>query len=353
MVSLKRMAEIVGFSQDPLDRLAQIRQEIARLTAEETELVQTLRGSIHFEQILPDTDKASTALHRQLFENERVHPVESVQELIAKRIGREGDNKRCFARVIPNGQPTVSAGICTALVNVPTNNGEVDYGQIPGNIEQIRDMDIAEFTPPERGEGTTVAVLYTISSSSKHEWERGGRPLANSTYKFLHAEAAQRGHPLIISTLSPVRKINDWLKDQDCLADLFAGPRDDFMAFLEDAGNRQAISAKVMEYLITEQDPVLNFHLGNGAYIGDLKYNSGNTEDWVMVNYVYPSDVGMLEENKAAYKATKVRAIAPHLQVHLGRDASLKSQVNCVIYPEGRSLTGLPVPAAPPPVLES
>lgn len=351
MVSLRDFATIAFLGRkDPVTRLAAVEKQLAqatseveRLTAERETIVSGLREEIQFEQILPD--KKYTPLHQQLLDNERVHPLATTDELVGKRIGAQGTNKRCFARVISNGSPVVTAGIFTALQTVPNNaNGEVEYQDIAGNINAVKDMEKEDFQVPSEGE-TAIAILYTISSSSKHEWEKGGRPLASSVYLFLHAEAKEKGYNLIVSTLSPVRNFSAWLSKQEEFQSYFdkdVYPTEEFMGFLNDEDNRDLIKSKLMEYLISQKDPVLNFHLGNGAYIGDIKFNEDNKQDWVMINYVYPSDVGMLASNQNMYSKTGMRPIAPHLQNCVSDEPELRSKVTCVIYKNGNSVSSIP-----------
>ncbi len=87
---------------------------------------------------------------------------------------------------------------------------------------------------------------------------------------------------------------------------------DDFMEKLQDDDFQDIIKHKFLTYLLIEDDPVENFHLGNGAEIGDLKFNLKDNRDWVMVNYVYPESPELLENNAQIYRSGK-RLLASHL----------------------------------------
>lgn len=379
--SLSGMAEMAGFFSRPsVSKLAKIEAEIeaidgkkseakaqydARIEELDTEkdallekrgeLVEALRADIQFEQILPD--KKSKGLHAQLHANEAVHPTETVEDLVEMRVGGIGANKRCFARVIENGKPEVTAGIFTALIKVPNTDGHMNYDSIPGDIATVRDMEVQEFTPPEESEdNTVVAVLYTISSNSKHNLEKSGRLLASDVYGYLHSEAQERGYNLLISTLSPIRGFSKWLSQQEGFDTYFdtetnpkqPTPTEEFMGFIQDPTNQAAVKHMMMRYLLEDKedgkprDPVMNFHLGNGAYIGDLKFNTDNEQDWVMVNYVYDSDPANVQANQELYSAAKMRRIAPHLREHLHNQPTLLRQTDIVFdhthayVPEGR-----------------
>lgn len=338
MIKLSEIANKLGFGiKHPVSDLAKVdaelaiaREKVSALEEKRGSIIEGLREDIHFMQILPN--KENSGLHSQLLRNERVHPLDTVEELVDQRIGAEGANKRCFARVVSNnGQPVVTAGIFTALVHVPLHEGELEYSDIPGNIDQIKSMEVEPFLPPV--DGGAVAVLYTISSSSEHDWERGGRPLAEAVYAYLNTEAEERGYPLVISTLSPVRNFSVWLKGQSGFEAYFddqGNITEEFQGFLEADDNQALVKEKLMEYLVKEKDPVLNFHLGNGAYIGDLKVNPDNKTDWAMVNYVYASNSNDLARNKGLYKQAQMKPVAPHLQHLLGDKFDLLSKVSGV-----------------------
>ena len=290
-----------------------------------------LRKGIGMEQILPH--KSFSKLHEQLLEAELVHPLESVEELVKMRIGEQNENKRCFARVTHQGGPTLTAGIYTALVDLSDKQSALDYADIPGNINLIKNLPMSVFNKGSKTKHA-CAVLYTISSAQSAPFDKGGRPLARAVYEYLHEEAQENGYELIVSTLSPVRKLLPFLDSQDFLADesacLDEKASDALLAYMSDEQNLERLKHKVIEYLITQKDLVLNFHLGNGAYIGDIKFNPENATDPVMINYVYPSDADQLEQNAAFYQDSKIRLMAPHLAQLIGPDKELQSKSACI-----------------------
>jgi hypothetical protein len=338
-MSLSKIARGSGFNTDPLVQLianeaatSRAHNEISELESERGDIIEKLRAGVKFTHISPGAGKIS--LHQQLMANERVHPVDSVDELLDKRIGDLGDNKRCFARVFNNaGNPLVTAGIFTAMVTIPNSGAALDHSQIPGYVNAIKDMDIEPFATPEADE-TAVAVLYTISSSDAPElkWDKGGRPLAQAVYQHLHQEAKDKGYNLLISTLSPVRNFSTWLAGQDGFTGYFddkGKPTQEFHQLLTSEETQEVVKSALMDYLAGERDPVLNFHLGNGAYIGDVKFNPDNEADWAMVNYVYPSDTGLLAYNKELYAQTKIKPVAVELQGYVSAD--LRNQTTYVL----------------------
>ena len=338
-MSLSKIARGSGFNTDPLVQLivneaatSRAHNEISELEGEREDIIKKLRAGVKFTHIAPDVGNVS--LHQQLMANERVHPVDSVAELLDKRIGDIGDNKRCFARVFNNaGNPLVTAGIFTAMVTVPHSGAVLDHSQIPGDVDAIKGMDIEPFTMPKADE-TAVAVLYTISSSDAPElkWDKGGRPLAQAVYQHLHEEAEEKGYDLVISTLSTVRNFSKWLAGQDGFTGYFddkGQPTQEFQQLLVSDDTKELVKDALMDYLAGERDPVLNFHLGNGAYIGDVKFNPDNETDWAMVNYVYPSNTELLAYNKELYAQTKIKPIAVELQEYVS--VHLRNQTTYVL----------------------
>lgn len=293
--------------------LASLDARMEKLAAERRAVIAHLKENVQFEQILPD--EASHPLHQQLLENEKVHPVESTQELLDKRIGGIGANKRCYARVNRNGGVEVTTGIFVALRKIGAEEQDVGYDEISGDIDEVKERPIE---PLGISEGDKVeAILYTISG--QHPWDKGGRELASQVHEYLHREAAEQKYNLIISTLSPGRGCMKHLTGQQGFEESFAKDDDGnlrasdaFMDGLQGAEFQESIKHKLLAYLLMENDPVLNFHLGNGAQIGDIKFNPDNNQDWVMINYVYPENPESLQHNAQIYKSGK-RPLAPHL----------------------------------------
>lgn len=344
---LNRVAEIFGFNASATatpEALAKIRAQKAstlkrleELTAQEEETAQALKEGVAFEQILPG--KENTALHEQLLANEQVHKLNSTEELVSQRIGDTTANKRCFARVNRNGKkPVVTTGIFTALIDITPENGNgIAYGDIPGNINDVKDLPVETFDIGD-GNKTVAAILYTISNDGKDSWDKGGRPLAGRVYQYLKAEAEERGYNLVISTLSPIRDFSKWLNEREGFQGFWneeektADPN--FMARLNDPEGQAIIEKMVMEYLLDAKDPVMNFHLGNGAYVGDIKINPDNPQDWIMMNYVYPDDENQLANNREFYLQSKTRTLAPHLYAIVANNPQLAPKARCLIGSE-------------------
>lgn len=307
----------IFLKQNSPAHLAFLEAQMKKLTEEKLAVIAHLKKKVQFEQILPD--ECSSLLCQQLLENEKVHPVGSVGELVEKRIGGSGANKRCFARVI-NGK--VTTGIFVAQRKICGEKQDVGYDAISGNIDEVKERPIESFQTLE--DDVVEAILYTISG--QHPWDRGGRELAFQVYEYLHREAAEQKYNIIISTLSPVRGGMEYFAGQPSFKESFKKDNkghwrasDTFMDDLQDEGFQEDVKRKLLHYLLMENDPVLNFHLGNGAQIGDIKFNPNNKQDWEMINYVYPDDPQTLQQNAQIYNKSGKRLLAPHLRSMLNK----------------------------------
>ncbi len=327
-------------------KIAALDEQRAALVKQREEMAAALQEKTQFSIVLPDRKKWGH-IHDQLLANERVHPLDDVEELVRMRIGTESDNKRCFVRLTGDKKPVVTAGIFTAMVDITGQGADNPYRGIPGNIDDIKRMPVEPFSPTEETQ-TVAAILYTISRNDGQDWDRGGKPLAETVYKYLNGQAETQGFNLVISTLSPIRtpmpdgtsvnRFGQWLVKQpgyEGIADENGHATPEFGAFLLDEKEHDQLRKFVLQYLLTQKDGVMKFHLGNGAYIGDIKFNPGNAEDWAMVNYVYPNDPEELSRNRDYFKTSQSPIVAPHLQKLIGYDAELQSKATVML---GQSL---------------
>lgn len=304
--------------------------------------------TVSFQQILPD--RAHAQFHDQLQRMEAVHPA-PLKEILKKRIGEEDANKRCFARVLHGeGGQSVTAGIFTALYDITEQQGQNWYRALPGDTAAVKDTPVQPFDVQGAGQ-KAVAILYTISSNRAHQRDdRGaGRKLAAEVHAHLHAEARERGYDLTVSTLSPVRGFAEHFSEdaEELVSGAFDEKEmasDEWLGFLDDHANQEMLKEKVMTYLLTQKDPVMNFHLGNGAYIGDININPYERQDWATINYVYPDKPEHVKANARAYDATKVRPIAPHLIACITSDAEVESNSQFKVV-HAPNMTAKSVPA--------
>lgn len=302
-------------------------------------LFRRFAAKVIFEEL---SGKPHASIPQQLFTNEHVHLADSPEDLVQQRVGGYGTDKRCFTRQfnLSDGRdvkPEIVTGVFVKFVKVPLVNGGISYADIPGNIEGILEAPVADFeTPSDPEQEAVIAVPYTISSNFDHSlWAGGGRLLIQEVYNKLYFEAFQSRYTLQIATLSPLRPFNRNPAANMGLIDFVDDPQvQDHLRVLALEyllnGDKERISKPLYDGHHSNMDLVMAFHLGNGAYIGDIKFNPGNAKDAVMVNYVYPSNPVVLAANKAAFKAGQ-RPMAAHLTRSLENpSAYLRSRIALV-----------------------
>jgi hypothetical protein len=202
------------------------------LKKERADISQALQDLSALMRITAEMDEN---LHQQLLDNEAVHRC-SMDELTQNRLGGEGTDKACYSLVVnTSGGPEILAGIFTYFVNARDTQGRFSHKSLVGSAEQAKDT-----LPIQMNETHNTAEFYTITSA----YVGAGRILVQRVYELLASE-------YVLTTLSPVR---DFTKDKD---------RDEWPK-KPDA----IIQKEVLNYLIQNSDPVLKFHLSNGAYIG-------------------------------------------------------------------------------------
>ena len=238
----------------------------------------------------------------------------------------------------------ITAGIYIALQAVSPNENADFEKNIPGIIDDVKYMkkETFEYPSPE-SDDVVVALLYTISNGKRYDWERGGRSLASDIYKELHKRAEEKGAKLCVSSVSPIRSINAHLKQRSDFEGLISGDNKDtyraspaFLEMISSEEGQREMRKEVLSYLLEQGDEVMNFHLGNGAYIGDINFNPENAHDWVTINYVYHPDVKTVKNNSSLYANRslnrEIKPVASHLQTTIQKECPhLLSKVSCVI----------------------
>jgi len=254
----------------------EIGEAVDRAKARFADIVSEINQRAVFMRITADDDPS---LHAQLLENEKVHPC-TKDELLGRRLGEEDTDKACFALVLnlPD-RPLILAGVYVCFVKTKNDQGRHLHRGLPGFVENVK------HSYPKPIKECDTAVLYSISSV----FPGAGPELAQQVYYFLHED-------FILTTLSPVRKFTNEKVREEWLA---------LPAF--------EIQRDTLAYLLLGGDDVSNFHLGNGAYVGDININPESERDWVTINYVYPVKPGRLVVNKDIYKDHGTIFVSPYL----------------------------------------
>ncbi|MGB1076870.1 MAG: malonyl-CoA decarboxylase domain-containing protein [Bdellovibrionales bacterium] len=331
---IQRLQKVSKAIQNTEANLQKLKEEKASI---EKGLAQKV---VEFTQVLPTEEHG--VFHTQLFKNEKVHPLRTTEELVSQRIGPEDSNRRCYIRYVDRKGlgPKITAGIFVdfSVIDLdPHKNFEENF---PGNINAVKNTSIEMLIPPGKESGQyVVAILYTISNgenSSDMSWEKGGRSLASNIYQRLYDEASEKGYNLIISTLSPVRTpqndgISKWLYEQKDFRHLVSKQENgEYVAsnklldLIQTPEGQDVMRQQVIRYLASYRnsegypDQVMNFHLGNGAYVGDINFNQDNPKDWLMMNYVYHPDSNVVTSNQTLYShrnadGSYLRPMSAHL----------------------------------------
>jgi hypothetical protein len=249
---------------------------VDRAKARFAEVVSEINRRAVFTRITADDDPS---LHEQLLANEKVHPCDR-NELLTRRLGPEDTDKACFSLLLnlPD-HPLVLAGIYTYFTRTRNDQGRHLHRGLPGFVEHVK------HSYPRPIKGRDTAVFYTISSA----FPGTGVELVQEVYTHLHPD-------FVLTTLSPVR---DFTKGKN-RAEWLSRPASEIQ--------REALS-----YLLEGKDPVLQFHLANGAYIGDININPESERDWITINYVYPVKPERLVVNRDIYKDHGTIFVSPYL----------------------------------------
>jgi hypothetical protein len=260
-----------------LKKKATNKTRIAELDSELKKISTLLCTRATLQRITPDSHPA---LIRQLHDNEAVHKC-GRDELVSHRLGHEKTDKACFALVIETkGEPVILAGIFTYFDQTLDAEKGLRHKGLAGFVDHVKKQE-----PKAMTEAHDTAVFYTITSV----FPGAGANLVQRVYQELRDR-------FVLTTLSPIRSFT---KDQDRTALLGV--------------DRAKLQTQVLSYLLDNKDPVMKFHLGNGAYIGDIKINPESAQDWITINYVYPVKPERLSLNRTLYKSQGTIFLSPYL----------------------------------------
>lgn len=261
-------------------------------------LHQEIRQATQLVRIAPDTFKGQ-ALFEQIIRNEQVHPIRDTNDLLEHRLGMEGTNKDCQALTVTTRQgQQILAQIFRYHVEVDVEAGMVDLQNLPGNVDLVKSSSIDQLTGKEN-----VTGYWTISS----EQPENRRPISGIGRDLVGALIKATPQGRFETTISPCRGL---YKRLDIMEIRNMDPQD----------ARQA----ALEYLLDRKDPVLGFHVGNGAYIGWIHFNPQSETDPIVINYVY--DRASAARNAALFNRGKGQLpISPALYHMIDSDQQSKA----------------------------
>lgn len=246
---------------------------------QQPESVQSVR---QFQEI---TREAPDHIVAQLVGHDRVHEfgAMSIEALRHHRLGGNGFDRTCFA--ITEGDTVHSA------IYVSKSYGSLRSDRdFSGNVADILAQPVkANSRSPES------LIFYSISNISNAQGV--GQALVSQ----LHTHLGNAFSKAKASTLSPLRSFDQDFSEKD---------RSRFIAL--PVPEQKKI---VLDYLLTSENLVQQFHMGNGARIADIKLQSGDKSlhpktgeeihHMAMVNYAYDVSPAVLMANADAFKSVK------------------------------------------------
>jgi hypothetical protein len=336
----ENLALLMEYEQLDLDisesKETAVSEEAVRvLKKRQAEVAKKILDHAGFARITPDSD---LSLHLLMHENEKVHKCASIDDLVSKRIGHQKlgkpnpadenfrfnddaikeTDKAAYALLLdlPDEQK-VLANIYTYFTHAADEFGRLKHRALPGLVDPIKDSLPREMKVDE----CNTAVFYSISAAIMG----GGARLIQWVYQELSGQ-------YILTTLSPIR---DFTKGKN---------RDEWLV-----QPKEDIQHDVLKYLLSNKDPVMKFHLANGAYIGDININPDSERDWITINYVYPVDENRLQKNARLYKNKNIIHMSAYVHDMVDEDDLSRAQCfadgdNIPILPK-KPMTSAPTPA--------
>ncbi len=231
---------------------------------------------------------------------DKVHPVATTRKgFVSDRVGAGMDTHQTWVRTDENG--VVEAALYTARFNKNIMTEE----DFCGDVEKI----LTDTPCKAKGKGRPSFIFYSISS-----FKRGaGEALIGAVRGAMEDSSSH----MTASTLSPLRvagnkpaedrNFTDWLKNK------ITGDVNDIRP------DTDRLKGYALQYLSENRHLVQRFHMGNGAYIGDVKLNANDkgSADYtngmnVMMNLVYSGESVRTKLQKA-YHDDGMMFMAPHL----------------------------------------
>lgn len=217
---------------------------------------------------------------------DKVHPIpNNADDFIRMRVGGLNDNKQCW--VLLDAADDIKAVLYT-FQDTSYISSETDLN---GNMSGILSTPVTALTEPVKS-----IIFYSVAS-----FDNGAGFRLIDTVCSRFSGAARPA----LSTLSPLRGLGHWAQSS---GRNLHGIRCE----------KKKLKKLALAFLKANEDKVQQFHMRNGAYIGDIKLEAnarGSMDDMrgmnVMVNYVYPKSKKR-EANKEAY-SNGYLTLADHL----------------------------------------
>jgi len=301
----EKKAGIKSGDEDAETKIEEVDLQLTRLSAQLKRLGQEMTKLAELVEI---SAKTSKSIIRQLHGNEAVHEAPSKEFRATRTNGGPEKDKTAYALVLETAEgPVTLAGIFAKKAALPVHDGGIKHTDLPGHVGEIK-----RAKPAGNKDKHNTFGFYSISSNQDFGGTGSGKALIVRVRETLKDSFA-------LTTVSPVRGFHE-KRDMEA-----------FFALTDDQKTQE-----VLAYLMRGKDPVASFHLGNGAYIGNIHFNADDPDDPVTINYVYPGSDDILEANQE-HKKSGLIVMAPHLY-------RLASQQDNLRKPHNAGIDRLPVP---------
>ena len=271
----------------------------------------------HLIVVTPDPSQYAMA-HEILLRNEAVHPMRDLDELRHNRLGyiddnnpfKSGSTSTKLAFALAEG-PFMRAVIYLDLSERPARDDQlIEFCDLPGNLSAMRHAPSVPLT----GNFNTFC-FYSVSNISNPN-DPNGKGAGERLITQVHT--ALRPYARVMTTLSPFRGFNQWIEQ--------AGLQ-------SEAADKDGLFRLALKRVFAHHDRVQKFHLSNGAVIAGFHVgvNDQDTRDAtegmnMAVNYVYPRNLSILQQNAAAYRERKIITLADTLYAELSAEQKNAAQ---------------------------
>lgn len=225
---------------------------------------------------------------------------DTVESLLKYRIGGEAFNRSCFA--VQDDFAELQSAIYL----------HKDYAEVKsprhlcGNVNNIL-MGEARRT---EGQKPLSVIFYSITRLGTMKGT--GEILIGR----LHKHLTEKYPGTVLSTLSPLRQPKDRFGIDTYFSAVSPLPPEQMRA--------EEKRAFALAFLTLKKEGVQNFHMGNGATIGDIKVNADRIGTHrLMVNYIYSPDSAELRANAVQYRNSTGLDVLKLASPHLVQEARL------------------------------
>ncbi len=256
-------------------------------------------------KLLEITSESPDHMISALIGRDEVHStgVDTKENLLKYRVGGEAFNRSCFAVQDFSGELQSAIYLHKDYAQVKTPR------HLCGNVNGILSGEarhMAEQKP-------LSIIFYSITRLGA--MKGAGEILIGQ----LHKHLTEKYPETVLSTLSPLRQPKDKFG-----IDIFLSEACPFPAEQMHADEKRA---HALAFLTLKKEGVQNFHMGNGAIIGDIKVDADRVGTHrLMVNYIYSPDAAELKANAAQYRNSSGLDILKLASPHLVQEA--RSQIS-------------------------